>query len=101
MLRARAERGRTTHTSGSRNSSDETGHDGRRVFGDGEGGRSTKVGRTDAGGSGGEGASGRGLNAAGAAEIGTAIGEGCLSGLVAAFVGLESDGVFRAIVGYL
>lgn len=99
MVRARAGYGRIAHSSGSNSSNGETGHGGQRVLGDGEVDRSTNLGRPTDGGGGRAWHGGQGV--AGVVGIGTASEEEGLSVLVAVLVGLQSDGVFRTIVGYL
>lgn len=80
MLRARADRGKISHSSYGNSNSGETGH--------GEVGNPRR-------------ARDGGKGVAVVVGIGTATEEGCWSGLVASLVGLQSDELFRTIVSYL
>lgn len=99
IIRARVEKERIAQCEGS--SSGEVRQCGSGLHGGGEDGGTNKVGRTDDGGGSGGRARVGGGDAVVAAARGAAAEEAGLSGLVATLMGLESDGIFRTIVGYL
>lgn len=99
LLRARTERERRAHSVDHTGSdSGDTENGGRRVLGGGQGGggSSDKRGKTEGGGGAEDGGAG------GAAGVGEkeVVGD-VWSDLVAGVVGLEAEGLFRRIVGYL
>lgn len=97
ILRAR---GVAEHSSDTTSSSRATEYGSRRVLGKDGSGRSIQRGPVEDA-CGGMKARNRGQGAAGIGGIGVEGKEGGLSGLVAVLIALESDEVFRAIVGYL